>query len=139
MATLRNKRKLAAVSRDTQKEHPSDSQSRTRPFLELLRNTSRKFLEEIEGKVSKKLSQDFSRKESRILRALSKLDEFLSNPLVRTLSRTVAGTSRNIGVQNQEPTGDLSQIDPHPEMEFSACWSSNSIDSDPKEASHNNT
>ena len=40
--------------------------------------------EEIKGRVTKKLSQEFSRTESRILGALSKLDEFLLNPQVRT-------------------------------------------------------
>ena len=40
--------------------------------------------EEIETRVTKKLSKDFSRTESRILGAPSKLDEFLLNPQVRT-------------------------------------------------------
>ena len=40
--------------------------------------------EEIEGRVTKKLSEEFSRTESRILGALSKLDEFLLNPQVQT-------------------------------------------------------
>ena len=46
------------------------------------------------------------------------------------------GTFRNTDVENQEPTGDHSQNDPHPEVEFSVCQSRNSIDSDPEEASH---
>ena len=36
--------------------------------------------EEIEGSVTKKLSQEFSSTEARILGALFKLDEFLLNP-----------------------------------------------------------
>ena len=77
--------------------------------------------EEIEGKVTKKLSQDFSLTESRILGALSKLDEFLQNPQVRTCSGTVPGTSRNNDSENRKPTGDrsLSLNDSYPEVHFS--------------------
>ena len=71
-----------------------------------------------------------------MLGALSKLDEFLSNPQTRTLSGTVPGTSRNNDLQNREPTGDRSQIDPHPKVEFSTRRTSNSTDSDPDETSH---
>ena len=71
--------------------------------------------EEIEGRVSKKLSQEFSRTESRILGALSKLDEFRLNQQIRTHSETVPGTFRNINVENQGTNEDDSQCDPHPE------------------------
>ena len=59
---------------------------------------------EIEGRVTKKLSQEFSRTESRILWALSKLDEFLLNPQMQTLSGTVPGASRNYDLKNRQPT-----------------------------------
>ena len=94
--------------------------------------------EEIEGTVFKKLSQEFTKTESRILGALSKLDEFLLNPQVRTLSGTVPGTFRNADVENWEPSGDRSQSDPLPEEEFSACPASNLTDSNPDEISHRN-
>ena len=42
--------------------------------------------EEIEGRVTKKLSKEFNKTESRILGALSKLEEFLLNPQVRACS-----------------------------------------------------
>ena len=45
--------------------------------------------EEIKGRVTIKLSQEFSRTESRILSALSKLDEFLLSAQVRTFSVVV--------------------------------------------------
>ena len=70
---------------------------------------------EIEGRVVKKLSQDFSRTESRILGALSKLDEFLLKPQIRTHSGTIPGTFRNTNVENQGTNKDDSQSDPHPE------------------------
>ena len=88
--------------------------------------------EKIEGRVTKKLSQEFDKAESRIFGALSKLDEFLLNPQIRTFSGTVAGTFGNADVENQEPGGDRSQNGPHPEVEFSACRASNVTDSDPE-------
>ena len=59
--------------------------------------------EEIDGMVTKKLAQEFSRT-TRILGALSKLDKFLLNPQVWTFSVAVAGTSRNNNSENREPT-----------------------------------
>ena len=72
--------------------------------------------EEIEGRVTKKLSKEFSKTESRILGALSKLDEFLLNPQVRTCSVAVEGTSGNANSENRETHGDRSSNDPYPEV-----------------------
>ena len=113
MATLRNKRK-AAVSR----EAPEGSRSsRAQNVLdpELTQDYISQVSEEIEKRVTKKLSKEFSRTESRILGALSKLDEFLLNPQVRTCSVAVARTSRNNTSENRETTGDRSSDDPYPE------------------------
>ena len=94
MATLRNKRKLAAVSRKTPEgSRSSRAQSVLDP--ELTQDYISQVSEEIEGRVPKKLSREFSKTESRILGALSKLDEFLLNPQVRTCFVAVPGTSRN--------------------------------------------
>ena len=90
---------------------------------------------EIEGRVSKKLSQEFSRTESVIFGALSKLDEFLLNPKVRTCSMVIPGTSRNNNIENREHTGDRSRDDPCPEVVFSACNTSNLNDSEQEESS----
>ena len=38
--------------------------------------------------------------------------------------------------ENREPTGDRSLNDPYPEVEISACRTSNITDSDPEETSH---
>ena len=92
--------------------------------------------EEIEGRVTKKLYQKISTTEFRILGALSKLDEFLLNPQIRKLSGSVPGTFWNTDVESQEPSGDRSEKDPQPEVEFSACQSRNLMDSDLEEASH---
>ena len=80
MATLRNKRKLAAVTRETQEEHPRNGQSRNTSVPRINEEYITQVSEEIESIVTKKLSQEFSRADSRILGALSKLDEFLLNP-----------------------------------------------------------
>ena len=115
MATLRNKRKLAAVTRETQEENPRDGQSRNTSVPRINEEYNTQVSEEIEGRVSKKLSQEFSRTESRILGALTKLDEFLSNQQMRTHFETVPGTFQNTNVENQGTNEDDSQSDPHPE------------------------
>ena len=115
MATLRNKRKLAAVTRETQEENPRNGQSRNTSNPRINEEYITQVPEEIEGRVSKKLSQEFSRTESRILGALSKLDEFLSNQQIHMHFETVPGTFRNTNVENQGTNVDDSQSDPHPE------------------------
>ena len=135
MATLRNRRKLAAVSRETQ-ESARNSQSPITFVPGMTEESVTQVSEDIEGRLTKKLSQDFSRTESPILGALSKLDEFFLNAQVRTCSGTVPGTSQNSDLENREPTRDRSQNDPYPEVELSTCRTSNSADSDQEETSH---
>ena len=117
MAALRNKRKLAAVSRET----PEGSRgSRGRNVLdpELTQDYISQVSEEIEGRVAMKLSEEFNKTESRILGALSKLDEFLLNPQVRTCSVAAHRTSRNSNSENRETHGDRSSNDPYPEVGY---------------------
>ena len=119
MATLRNKRKLAAVSRET----PESTRSARAPNIldpELTQDCISQVSEEIEGRVTKKLSKEFSKTESRILGALSKLDEFLLNPQVRTCSVVAPGTSRNNNLENQGTNEDRPSDDPGPEVEFAS-------------------
>ena len=115
MATLRNKRKLAAVTRETQEENPRNGQSRNTSVPRINEEYFAQVSEEIEGRVTKKLSQEYSRTESRILGALTKLDEFLSNQQIHTHFETVPGTFRSTNVENQGTNEDDSQSDPHPE------------------------
>ena len=124
MATLRNTMKLAAVSRETP-ESTRNSRAQKTLDPELTQDYISQVSEEIEGRVTKKLSNELSRTESRILGALSKLDEFLLNPQVRTFSVAVPGTSRNSNSENREPTGDRSSDDPCPEVSFSSHHSGN--------------
>ena len=118
MATLGNKRKLAAVSRETP-ESTKNSRGQNTLDAESTQEYISQVSEEIEGRVTKKLSKELSRTESRILGALSKLDEFLLNPKVRTCSVAVPGTSRNNNSENRETTGDRSSDDPCPEVRYS--------------------
>ena len=115
MATLGNKQKLAVVTREAQEEHPRNGQSRNTSVPTINEEYITQVFEEIEGRVTKKLSQEYSRTESRILGALSKLDEFLLNEHIRTHSGTVPETFRNTNVDNQGTNEDDSPSDPHPE------------------------
>ena len=115
MATLGNKRKLAAITGEIQEETPRNGQSRNTSFPRINEEYITQVSEEIEGRVIEKLSQEFSRTESGILSALSKIDEFLLNPQIWTHSGTVPGTFRNTNVENQGTNEDNSQSDSHPE------------------------
>ena len=77
-----------AVSRETT-ENTSNSQSQNTLHPEMAQQYTSHVSEEIEGRVSKIFSKEFSRTESRILCAFSKLDEFLPSPQVRTCSIAV--------------------------------------------------
>ena len=67
---------------------------------------------------------------------LSKLDEILLNPQIRTHSGTVPGIFRNTSVENQDSNEDRSEDDPHPEVGPSVYQSRHSNDSDPDEPPH---
>ena len=121
MATLRNKRKLAAVTREKQEENPRNGQSRNTSVPRIYEGYITQVSEEIEGRVTKKMAQEYSRTESRILGALSKVDEFLLSQQIRTHSGTVPETFRNTNVDNQGTNEDDSQSDPHPEAGPSAA------------------
>ena len=79
MKNTRNKRRLAEIQ-DNFEEDNSQSSSRERSQADLNENYITQVSQEIEGRIAKKLSQEFSKRESRILGALAKLDNFLTNP-----------------------------------------------------------
>ena len=68
-----------------------------------------------EGRVAKKLSKELSKTGSCILGALSRFDEFLLNPLIRSILET----SRNLPGTNQVTKEEDSQSDPHRESSVS--------------------
>ena len=83
MATLRNNRKLAPFSREAP-ENTRVVESRNTINPEMAQECISQVSEEIEGRLNKTVSKAISRTESRILGALSILDEFLLDPQVRT-------------------------------------------------------
>ena len=107
MATMRNKRKLAAVSREIISNRRND-QSGNAFNAWMAEEYITQASEKIERRVTKKLSQEFRRKEPPILGAFSKLDDFFLKLQVWICSLVVPKTSRNHDSQNQEPTGDCS-------------------------------
>ena len=126
MAILRNKRKLQAVSRETPENTMNTLSWKTIDPEEAQEHISQ-VSEEIEVRVTTKPSKEFSGTETRILGALSKLDNFLLNTQVRTCSVAVPGTSRNSNSQIREPTGDRFLDDPCPEVKYSSLYSGNPI------------
>ena len=136
MAMLRNKRKLPALSRETP-ENPSNSHSKNTLDPITAQEYISQVSEEIKGRVTKKLPKKFSRMDSCNLGALSKLDEFLLNPQVRTFSVAVPGICTNNDLENQEPSGDRSLVNPCPEAMFSTYHSRDLNDSEHEETHHN--
>ena len=114
MAT-RNKRKLAALNKENCEEHPRSNLAQNSTAPRSQEDYITQVSEEIEGRVTKKLSQEFSRTENRILGALARLDSFFMNPLPQGHSGTNPETSRNVFSVNQGTNEDDSQSDPHPE------------------------
>ena len=115
MATLRIKRKLAAPNKEICKEHLRRNLAQNSNFTRTQEDYINQNPEEFEGRVTNKLSQEFSRTGSRFFGALSCFDDFLLNPLTQGHSRTAQETSRNAFGTNQGTNEDDSQRDPHPE------------------------
>ena len=114
MAT-RNKRKLAASNNENCEEHPRSNLAKNSNVPRSQEDYITQVSEEIEERVTKKLSQEFSRTENRILGALARLDDFLMNPLLQGHSGTTLETSRNMFRINQGTNEDDSHSNPHPE------------------------
>ena len=91
MATLRKKKKLAALNKDNCEEYPRSNLTQNWNVLRSKEDFVTQVSEEIEGRVTKKLSQVFSRTENRILCALARLDDFLMNPLIQGQLRNHSG------------------------------------------------
>ena len=113
--TTRNKRKLAALNKKNCEENPRSNLAQNPGAPRSQEDYITQVSEEIEGKVSKRLSKEFSRTENRILGALARLDDFLMNPLLPGHSGTTLEPTRNTSHNNQGTNEDGSQNDPHPE------------------------
>ena len=113
--TTRNKRKLAALNRENCEENPRSNMAQNSGAPRSQEDYITQVSEEIEGRVTKRLSKEFSRTENRILSALARLDDFLMNPLLPGHSGTTPEPTRNASHNNQGTNEDGSQNDPHPE------------------------
>ena len=113
--TTRNKRKLAALSKENCEDHPRSNLAQNSSAPGSQEDYMTEVSEGIEGRVTKRLSKEFSRTENRILGALAQLDDFLMNPLLPGHSGTTPEPTRNTSHNNQGTNEDGSQNDPHPE------------------------
>ena len=100
MAT-QNKKKLAASDRENCEEYPRRNLAKHSNGPRSQEDYITQVSEEIEGRVTKKLSQEFSGTENCILGALARVNDYLTNPLIQGLSGTAPDTSRNILSINQ--------------------------------------
>ena len=114
----RNKRKLAALNKENCEEHPRSNLAQNSNVPRSEENYITQVSKEIEGRVTERLSKEFSRTENRILGALARLDDFLINPLLQGHSGTTPEASRNALSTSQGTNEDDSQNDPHPEAGF---------------------
>ena len=110
-----NKKKLAALNKGNCEEHLRSrlAQNSNVPWSQ--EDYITQASEEIERRVTEKLSQKFSRTENSILGALARLDVFLINPLIQGHSGTAPETSQNMFSITQRTNEDDSQSNPHPE------------------------
>ena len=110
-----NKRKLTALNKENCEEHPRSNLAQNSNVPRSQEGYITQVSEEIEGRVTKKLLEEFSKTENRILGALARLDDFLMNPLIQGYSGTTPEMSRNAFSTNQGTNEDDPQSDPHPE------------------------
>ena len=115
MATLRNKRKLAALNKENCEEDPTSNLAQNSNVPRSQEDYITQVSERIEERVTKKLSQEFSRTENRILGALTRVDDFLMNPLIQGHSGNAPEISRNAFSIGQGSNEDDSQSNLHPE------------------------
>ena len=115
MTTLGNKRKFSALNEENCEEFLRRNLPQNSNVPRSQEDYITQVSEENEDRVTKKLSQKFSRTENRILGALSRFDDFLMNPLIQGHSGTTLETSRNAFGTKQGTNEDNSQSHAHPE------------------------
>ena len=113
--TTRNKKKLAALNIEKCEEHPRSNLAQNSSAPRSQEDYITQISEEIEGRLTKRLSKEFSRAENRILGALVRLDDFLMNPLLQGRSGTTPEPNRNSLNKSQGTNEGDFQNDPHPE------------------------
>ena len=114
MTSLRKKRKLATLNKEDCEEHLRSNLAQNSNTPRSQEDFITQVSSEIEGRVTKNLSQEFSRTESRISGALSCLDDFLLNSLIQGYTGIAPEMSQNAHSANHESNEDDSQTDFHP-------------------------
>ena len=97
----RNKKKLPALNKENCEERPRSNLAQNPNVPRSQADYITQVSEEIEGRLAKKLSKEFSRTENRILNALARLDDFFMNPLIHGRSGITPEMSRNAFGTNQ--------------------------------------
>ena len=112
------------MNRENHEDHHRKIHSKVTNYLGIQEAYFSEVSEEIEGRETRKLSQELSKTESWLLGALSRLDEFRKNPQARTHTGPVPETSWNLSTENQWTNEDSSQTDPYPEVGVTMSLSS---------------
>ena len=117
--TARNRKRLATSIDEKCEEQPRSKLAQITIVSRSQEDFITQISEEIEDSVRMKLSNEFKRMQSRILGALSQLDEFPLNPVIQSHSASSQETSRNELGTNHGTNEDDSQSDFHPEATVS--------------------
>ena len=117
--TTRNKRKLAALNKENCEENTRSNLAQNSGAPRSQEDYITQVSEEIEGRVTKRLSKEISRTENCIPGALARLVEFFMNTLLPGHSGATPEPTRNILNASQGTNEDDSQNDPHPEASLS--------------------
>ena len=88
-------KKLAALNKENCGKHPSSTLAQNSIVLRSREHYKTPVSQEIEERVTKKLSQEFSRTKNCILSVLLVLDDSFKDPLIQGHSGTSRETSRN--------------------------------------------
>ena len=119
MATPRSKRNLADLNIEISQEHSRNNLAQNSNLPRSQKDYITQVNEQNEGRTTKKLSQEFSGIESRILDALSWLNDFLHTPILQGHSGITPVASRITLGTNQRTNEDDSQCDLYPEPTIS--------------------
>ena len=106
---------MAALNKENCEEYPWSNLAQNSNAPRSQEDYITQVSEEIEGRVTKRLSKEFSKTKNHILGALARLDNFLMNPLLQGHSGTTPEPYGNALKISQGMNEDDSQNDPHPE------------------------
>ena len=130
MATLRNNRKNATLNMENCVENSMNNLEQNTRVAKIRQKYIIQVAEKIEGIITKKLSNKFSRTKNRILGAFSRLVEFNLKPVLQGHSGSAPKTSQNTFNIKQGTILDDSKVDLHPETRVSLFQTLNVFDLD---------